>query len=131
MSSLKSRRRKGFETERELVRKLRERGIWVTRIPVSGISQPLPDVLAVSNGVLYGFEVKRCKSHAYYYRKDFDNLIMWLDAMQKENISAEAWLSVRFDGGVWRFYAILPDTEKVNANPNTGLSFQHLLKKMK
>ncbi|MHA1589528.1 MAG: hypothetical protein ACTSVA_02860 [Candidatus Njordarchaeales archaeon] len=130
MKSLKSRRRKGFDAERELVKKFKERKIWVTRIPVSGIAQPLPDVLAVAKGILYGFEVKRCGEHARYYRKDFDNLIMWLEAMRREGLKAEAWVSVRFNGGVWRFYQVDTETEKVEANPNIGLTFSHILRRM-
>lgn len=127
MSNLKGRRRKGFNTERELVNILLSKGIWATRIPVSGISQPLPDVLAVKSGKMYGFEVKRTDKPIIYYLKDFDNAIKWFQAMSRENINAEAWLAVRFRGKKWRFYPLDENTTSVKVNINIGLSLSQFL----
>ncbi len=125
---MKKRRRKGFDAERELVRRLKDKGIWATRIPVSGVAQPLPDVLAVSNGTLHGFEVKSTSNSINFYKKSFDNTILWLEAMRNEKLHAKAWLAVRFLGGKWRFYELTSETEKIEANLNNGLTLSQLLK---
>jgi len=57
-------RKKGFDAERDLVRRLRKLGFWCVRIPTSASSkEPLPDVFAVekkdrSPKRMFAFEVK-------------------------------------------------------------------------
>jgi len=131
LSIMAKRRRRGYSAERELVKKLKERNIWATRIPVSGIGQPLPDVLAVSKGVLHGFEVKTTKGPKKFYKRSFDNTLLWLNAMLNEELKAKAWLAVKFKGNTWRFYPLLEGTENIEANINIGLTFAQLLAELK
>ncbi|MEM3356178.1 MAG: Holliday junction resolvase Hjc [Metallosphaera sp.] len=50
---------RGREAERELVKKLREKGFKAVRIPASNPSaEPLPDVFATKGDVLLAIEVK-------------------------------------------------------------------------
>lgn len=132
MNSMSKRRLKGYNAERELVNKFKELKIWATRIPVSGIGQPLPDVLAIANGVLHGFEIKVSSDLSRtYYRKSFDNVIEWIMAMKREYINAEAWLAVKFRGNKWRFYKISDDFIKIKADINSGLNFAQLLNEIR
>ncbi len=129
MNWMAKRKQKGYSAERELVNMLKELSVWATRIPVSAVGQPLPDVLAISKGVIHGFEIKvSSDSRRIYYRKAFDNLLEWLNAMYRENIDAIAWLAVKFRGKKWRFYRITTNTEKIKAEINFGLTFTQLMK---
>lgn len=129
---MSKRRTKGYSAERELVNKLKELSIWATRIPVSGIGQPLPDVIAITQGMLHGFEIKvSSDTSRTYYRKSFDNTIAWLNAMLKEKIKAMAWLAVKFRGGRWRFYMITKDTNKIKAEINSGYTLAQLIWRIK
>ena len=132
MSWMSKRRQKGYNAERELVNKLKELNIWATRIPVSGIGQPLPDVIAITQGTLHGFEIKvSSKPSRTYYRKSFDNIVAWLNAMLKEKIKAIAWLAVKFRGKKWRFYIITNDTHKIKAEINSGYTLAQLIGRIK
>ncbi len=130
--SITSRKKRGFNSERELVERFREMGLWGIRIPASGVGTPIPDVLIFHNGVIYGFEVKSTnKSNVTYYLKDFDNLVDWFKHMREENFNASAWLAVRFRGGTWRFYNVDLETAKVECNPNTGLALVDLSREIR
>jgi len=125
---MSKRRKKGFNAERELVKKFKQKGIWATRIPVSGIRQPLPDVLVAYRGMLHGFEVKSVMKAQRMYKKSFDNTIYWLNAMTQESLRACAWLAVKFKGNKWRFYKLTNEIEKIDISPNNGYTFTQLLK---
>ena len=67
---LKTRKRKGYHGERELVKKLRRYGFMAVRIPVSAPSrEPLPDVFATKDDKILAFEVKAQSSGRIYFRK--------------------------------------------------------------
>ena len=132
MKKLVGRRKKGFRSERELVEKFKNIGLWSIRIPVSGVAQPLPDVILFHNGKIYGFEVKYVgKKRHIFYVKDFDNLQNWFNAMLQENFRANALLAVKFRGGKWRFYEVGPDLERIEVSINTGYTFSEICKKIK
>ena len=62
-------RRRGFEKERELSRKLWEMGFATIRAPASGARTKLtiqPDLVAAKNGRLFCFEVKTRKRGPFY-----------------------------------------------------------------
>lgn len=74
-----TRRRRGFEAERELVRKLWSRGFAVIRAPASGARARLaayPDIVAIFKGRIYAIEVK--------YRRD--NAPIYIDRTQLEKL---------------------------------------------
>lgn len=67
---LKVRRRKGYDAERQLVKKLRKYGFKAVRVPVSAPSrEPLPDVFATKSDTILAFEVKAQSSGRIYFRK--------------------------------------------------------------
>jgi len=79
----RSRRRKGYNAERSLVKKLRSLGFRAVRVPGSApSSEPLPDVFATSGDMLIAFEVKASTEDRIYFspeqiRKLFDFLEMF------------------------------------------------------
>ncbi|RLF92880.1 endonuclease [Thermococci archaeon] len=79
----RSRRRKGYNAERSLVKKLRSLGFKAVRVPSSApSSEPLPDVFATSGDTLIAFEVKASTEDRIYFspeqiRKLFDFLEMF------------------------------------------------------
>jgi len=73
-------RKRGYEAERELVRKLRTHGFKAVRVPVSAPSkEPLPDVFATKGDCLVAFEVKSPRaSRAYFRRGQVEKLFKFL-----------------------------------------------------
>lgn len=64
-------KKRGYEAERELVKKLRVHSFKAMRIPVSAPSnEPLPDVFATKGNCLLAFEVKSPRQDRAYFRKD-------------------------------------------------------------
>jgi len=74
-------KKRGYEAERELVRKLRFNGFKAVRVPVSAPSgEPLPDVFATKGDSLVAFEVKAPKAErAYYPREQVEKLFFFLN----------------------------------------------------
>ena len=73
-------KKRGYDAERELVKKLREAGFKALRIPVSSPSkEPLPDVFAIKGDAILAFEVKSHKRYAYYRRDQVAKLHEFLD----------------------------------------------------
>lgn len=76
-------RKRGYQAERDLVKKLREAGFKSVRIPVSAPSkEPLPDVFATKGNCIIAFEVKAPNAEKAYFpknqiRKLFDFLEMF------------------------------------------------------
>lgn len=64
-------RKRGYQAERDLVRKLREAGFKSVRIPVSAPSrEPLPDVFATKGDCIVAFEVKAPNAERAYFPRD-------------------------------------------------------------
>jgi len=80
-------KKRGYEAERELVRKLRLNGFKSVRVPVSAPSgEPLPDVFATKGGCLVAFEVKAPKAERAYFRKDqVEKLFFFLNFFEPFN----------------------------------------------
>ena len=74
-------KKRGYETERELVHKLRINGFKAVRVPVSAPSgEPLPDVFATKGDCLVAFEVKAPKAvRAYFPREHVEKLFFFLN----------------------------------------------------
>ena len=82
-------RRKGYDAERSLVRKLRSLGFKAVRIPSSApSSEPLPDVFATLNDCILAVEVKASNEDRIYFnsnqvRKLFEFLDMFTPYKRK------------------------------------------------
>lgn len=75
-------RRRGFYSEKVLVKRLQKHGYSAVRVPVSNPSRkPLPDVIARRNLHVYAFEVKNSRYYAYYPRSQIDKLFRFLDEL--------------------------------------------------
>lgn len=74
-------KKRGYQAERDLVKKLRELGFKSVRIPVSAPSnEPLPDVFAVRGDCIVAFEVKApSRGRAYFPRDQVKKLFDFLD----------------------------------------------------
>lgn len=64
-------RKRGYQAERDLVKKLRDLGFKSVRVPVSAPSnEPLPDVFALKGDCIMAFEVKAPSAEKAYFPKD-------------------------------------------------------------
>ncbi|MGD2201596.1 MAG: endonuclease [Candidatus Bathyarchaeota archaeon] len=73
-------KKRGYDAERELVKKFREVGFDALRVPVSAPSrEPLPDVFAINEGAIVACEVKSQERYAYYKTKQVEKLFEFLD----------------------------------------------------
>jgi Holliday junction resolvase len=76
-----SNRRRGFAQERDLAKKLWDKGFAVMRAPASGSKAKrllYPDLVAIKNGVVFAFEVKTTRSRKrdiYIPRQQVDKLV--------------------------------------------------------
>lgn len=71
LKEIRRMKKRGYQAERDLVRRLRELGFKSVRIPVSApSSEPLPDVFAVKGGYMIAFEVKAPNANKAYFPKD-------------------------------------------------------------
>ena len=87
---------KGDRAETELMNIFLKEGFTVIRVPLSGRSQPMPDLIIARKGILYGFEVKMsAKPKAKFFEKMYDNLLEWLSTLKREGIPARAFLAVK------------------------------------
>ena len=79
---IQKRRRKGFQSEKALVKRLEKHGFKAVRVPVSNPSRkPLPDVIARRNQHVYAFEVKTANYYAYFPKKQIEKLFSFLDQL--------------------------------------------------
>ena len=73
-------RRRGFYSEKVLVKLLEEKGYYAVRVPVSNPSRnPLPDVIARKDMHVYAFEVKNARYYAYFPREQIAKLFEFLE----------------------------------------------------
>jgi len=104
-------RRRGFDTERMLVRELRKRGIMAYRIPASGMWESrrrlsLPDVLAISPRAVYGFQVKATGAGRFEFKpRDLAPLADFVRDARLFNLSCLGFAVVRFVTGNGSYWA--------------------------
>jgi len=104
---LPSVRRRGFAHERDLARRLWERGFAVMRAPASGSKAKrllYPDVVAIYRGRVVAFEVKTIKEPRSIYidGEQVDKLIEFT-----KRSSGEAYIAVKVVGsGEWVFIPV-------------------------
>jgi len=77
-------KKRGYQAERELVKRLRDLGFKSVRIPVSApSSEPLPDVFATRGECIIAFEVKAPNaSRAYFPREQVEKLFSFLEMFE-------------------------------------------------
>lgn len=88
IKEIKRMKKRGYQAERDLVRKLREMGFNAVRVPVSAPSEePLPDVFATKGDCILAFEVKAPGSRkAYFPRNQVKKLFDFLSMFEPYNI---------------------------------------------
>ena len=122
--TLKKRRRKGFQSEITLVRKLKLHGYNAVRIPVSNPSRSaLPDVFARKGLNVYAFEVKRSNYYAYFPKTQIMKLFRFLDEliptsmdMKHAVIAAHIdrkWIFREIPWKVWEGKKIIKERERI------------------
>ncbi|MEM1606888.1 MAG: Holliday junction resolvase Hjc [Candidatus Bathyarchaeia archaeon] len=71
LKEIRRMKKRGYQAERDLVKRLRELGFKSVRIPVSAPSnEPLPDVFAVKGNCVIAFEVKAPNGDRAYFPKE-------------------------------------------------------------
>ena len=126
-------RSRGYEAERELVRKLWRRGFAVVRGPASGAKvrkAVYPDVVAIKNRHVLVFEVKkRSRLESIYLDKE---QVAKLREFARR-AGGDAFIAIKISGMPWRFVSVerLVDTGgsyKVSHEEiEKGLSFNDLM----
>ena len=75
-------RKRGFYSEKVLVKLLQKNGYNAVRIPVSNPSlNPLPDVVARKGSHVYAFEVKNARYYAYFPKQQIEKLFRFLNEL--------------------------------------------------
>ena len=75
-------RKRGFYSEKALVKLLQKNGYYSVRIPVSNPSlNPLPDIMARKDTDVYAFEVKNASYYAYFPKQQVDKLFRFLNEL--------------------------------------------------
>ncbi len=120
-------KKRGYDAEREIVKKLRDAGFDALRVPVSAPSnEPLPDVFAIKDGTILAFEVKSQKRYAYYKRKQVVKLHEFLE-IHRIYPKRLAVLAAKFRYKGWVF-EIAEKPDDFSLRIGQGISFRELLK---
>jgi len=99
-----SRKSKGCNAERELIRMFWETDEWAAvRVAGSGSSKyPSPDIVAGNNSRKLAIECKAVKGeYKYLLDEDVNQLIIY-----SKRFSAEPWIGIRFNNEKWHFLSL-------------------------
>jgi len=122
-------KRRGYDAERELVRKLRSLGFKAVRVPSSApSSEPLPDIFATLDGRILAVEVKASRGERVYFNsRQVMKLFEFLDifSIYKEKI---ALLAGKFPYK-WVFKQIKEADDYVIHKNEKSFKLNELLKK--
>lgn len=122
-------KKRGYDAERELVKKLREVGFKALRVPVSAPSnEPLPDVFAIKGDTILACEVKSQNRYTYYKRKQVAKLHEFLD-IHRIYPKRFAVLAAKFKYKGWVF-DIAERPGDYTLRVGRGISFRDLLKRV-
>jgi len=122
---------KGEKAELELLNIFQNEGFITIKVPLSGRSQPMPDILVARRGILYGFEVKMSsKPKKKFMERDYDNLIEWLISLKREGIPVRGYLAVKIQKQ-WLFEEIDWDRREVLFPSETNISLEDMIKFLK
>ena len=110
---------KGAQAERDLAKKLKERGFSVIRAAGSGGNISTPDLVAIKDGRILAFECKAWKTKPRLKKGEYDEFIRW--CKRANAIGFMAWKN----GTDWLFL----NSKKIkNSNiKEEGLSFNDLM----
>ena len=126
---MRSLKKRGYDAERELVKKFRTAGFKALRIPVSAPSnEPFPDVFAVQDDVIIAVEVKSHIKYAYYKKKQVEKLFEFLN-IHSIYPNRLAVLAAKFKYKGWRF-KIADKSDDFSLRVGSDLSFKDLLKSL-
>jgi len=119
-------KKRGYDAERELVKKLRGAGFDALRIPVSApSSEPLPDVFAIKGEAILAFEVKSQSRYAYYKSAQIAKLHEFLK-IHRYYPKRIAVLAAKFKYKGWAFIvAEKPDYYSIRVGQ--GMTFRELV----
>jgi Holliday junction resolvase len=122
-------KKRGYDAERELVKKLRNEGFDALRIPVSAPSkEPFPDVFAVRDDTILAFEVKSQQRYAYYKRNQVLKLHEFLK-IHRYYPKRLAVLAAKFKYKGWTFL-IAEKPDFFSLRIGQGLTLSELIKKL-
>lgn len=123
---IKRMKKRGYDAERELVKKFRAAGFKALRVPVSAPSnEPLPDVFAVRNDTILACEVKSHERYAYFKQKQIEKLHEFLN-IHRIYPKRFAILAAKFRYKGW-FYAIAKRPDDYSLRIGQGMAFRELL----
>jgi len=126
---LKRVKKRGYDAERELVKKLRRWGFEALRVPVSAPSkEPLPDVFAVKGDTIIAFEVKSHERYAYYKRSQVSKLHEFLK-IHHIYPKRVAVLAAKFKYRGWSFL-IVDEPGDYSLRVGEGLSLNDLIRRI-
>ena len=128
-----SRKSKGINAEREVIKLFAETGNWFAcRVAGSGSSRfPAPDIIAGNRLRKLALECKASRKKSKYLTKEEVSQLKEFSA----TFGAEPWVAIRFDRRDWLFLTV-EDIQKTEKNyviteemaKNKGLSFEELIK---
>jgi len=125
-AQIRSMKKRGYDAERELVKKMREFGFDAIRVPVSAPSnEPLPDVFAIRDKTVIAFEVKSQARYAYYKRKQLDKLFEFLE-IHRIYPNRLAVLAAKFKYKGWVFQ-VIDKPGDYSLRIGGGISFRDLM----
>ena len=126
-AQIRSMKKRGYDAERELVKKMREMGFDAIRVPVSAPSnEPLPDVFAIRDKTVIAFEVKSQARYAYFKRKQLDKLFEFLE-IHRIYPKRLAVLAAKFKYKGW-FFQVIDRPGDYSLRIGGGISFRDLMK---
>jgi Holliday junction resolvase len=120
-------KKRGYDAERELVKKFREAGFDALRVPVSAPSnEPLPDVFSVKGDAILACEVKSQERYAYFKRNQVEKLHEFLE-IHRLYPKRLAVLAAKFKYKGWVFL-IAEKPGDYSLRVGQGISFRELIK---
>lgn len=124
-------KKRGYDAERSLVKRLRRAGLNALRVPVSApSSEPFPDVFATKGDIIMAFEVKSGhKKYDYFKEKQVKKLFGFLEvhAIYPKRFAV---LAAKFPQCGWRF-KVVEDPGDYVIKFGDEMTFQELLRSIK
>lgn len=122
--------RKGAHYERDLLKKLQEKGFFVTRAAGSGVEGTSPDLIVLSTTKKLAIECKAWESgFVRIEREKYEIMQEW-----EKRTGLPVFVAWKKRGEEWRFFPLLAlrETDKafvISENElNSGITFEELIK---
>ena len=120
-------KKRGYDAERELVKKFRAVGFDAIRIPVSAPSnEPLPDVFAIKGDTILAIEVKSQVRYTYYKKHQVSKLheFLKIHCIYPKRLAV---LAAKFKYKGWVF-GVADKVDDYSLSIGHGICFNDLLK---